>query len=451
MKRSALLLAIALSACIDLAGPRPRPGSAPADTTTTPHTTNFLYWEMQPRVLTVGTTDSVRVTVTLDGPANLVYVEPWNGSIVQLAQVSSTVYSGKVPASTMLFNYHTGDLRNAVGWLKVASGSVTTEQPLYVDVKDVTVPTIVPQSVGTGVSASNHVVNIRYDSLFVGGKVPPAVLKTFFSQYADVFNFIAVIEPVISARTLNGQVVRNNIRGLGMPLFDNAAQYGSAANLEMILDYPDEVQFDPAQSSNLRELAHRWMNSSTLSNLAPGKPNWPLSTMANGMTGWSDPQTAEPLNFPFTVAAQNGSYPLTLVNVPRSFNDLEMYLMGLLPADSVGTHLVFLNQNQRAQVHVGGVLQGPVDTVTSARWIAKEGARSPAYGGAPRLFRWATIVLSRGGLLSRDELSYFEYVASRGERQEALTFYNGQASGTTLPFFVATGGRGILTTTLIPR
>ncbi|HUP88141.1 MAG TPA: hypothetical protein VM100_02200 [Longimicrobiales bacterium] len=450
MRRFALLIALMMSACIDAAGPRPRPGGQPDQPQTA--SVNLLYYELQPRVVTQGVTDSVRLTVVLDNTATLVYLEPRNGTVIELPRTGNNTYSAKISASTLLFGYRQGDLRSTVGFLKVNLGTVTEETPLLVNVKDATVPTITPLSIASGVQAGTHVVNMRFDSLYLGGRFPANVMKAFYANFPDAYTFAAVVEQVQTPNAHFLTIVRNGLRGIGLQVFDNGAPYGSAAALEGVVDYPDDTQFDPAQASNLHELAHRWMNALRLPSLQPGKPHWPLSDIANGMLGWSDPASGDALVFPFVLNPNaNGTFSLLFNDTPRTFNDLELYLMGLLPPDSVKSHIVFLNQNQRTSVRLNGILLGPVDTVTAARIIATEGARQPVYAAAQKNFPMVTIVLSRGGLLSRDELSFFEYMAARGEQREALPYFNGAARGVTLPFYSATGGRGTLTTTLSAR
>jgi hypothetical protein len=122
--------------------------------------------------------------------------------------------------------------------------------------------------------------------------------------------------------------------------------------------------------------------------------------------------------------------------------------MGLLSADSVRTHFVFANQNQRAQVTNNGILAGGVDSLRIADIIARDGERVPSAAISAREFRIATVVLSRGGMLSPDEMSFFEYMAARGEQRVGLPVSDGFIRGTTLPFFIATGGRATLVTRL---
>jgi hypothetical protein len=191
------------------------------------------------------------------------------------------------------------------------------------------------------------------------------------------------------------------------------------------------------------------MNYSTHPLLALGRPHWPLSSAAFGVMGWSDPQTRVSIAFGFDIVRQgDGTHLLRSTDLPRSFNDLELYMMGLLPADSVRTHIVFADQNQSAQVRNNGVLRGAVDSVRIADIVARDGPRVPAAAIAPREFRLATIVLSRNGLLTLDEMAFYDYMAARGEQRVALPFSDAITRGTTLPFYVATGGRATLTTAL---
>jgi hypothetical protein len=97
-------------------------------------------------------------------------------------------------------------------------------------------------------------------------------------------------------------------------------------------------------------------------------------------------------------------------------------------------------------VRAGGVLTGGVDTITVARIGATDGPRSPAAASAPHDFKLATIVLSSGRMLTREEMSFFDHVAARGEQRGALPYFTGSIHGTALPFYSATGGRGTLST-----
>ena len=409
-----------------------------------------MWYELQPRVVTIGQTDSVRINVAVEGIPRNVSVET-RSARVPLVRVGEGMFSARVAVADLLFGYRTGDLHNTTAFVQISdSAQVSEQRSIVVNVKDGGVPTITPPQiiVPNFVQAATHVVNIRYDSLYLGGQVPSQILRTFYQHFGDEFDFVNVIEQVHTEKELIYFAARNTIGGLGLQIFDRAAAYGSPARLQGILNFPNDAHFDPAETAVLHELGHRWMNFGNTQSTRVAQPEWPISTLAYGITGFADPTTFEPLIFRFQLTRQaNDTYRVTTqVDRPRVFNDFELYLMGLLPPDSVASHIVFLNQQQRNQLRVGGVLSGPLDTVTVAKWVARDGPRNPSYANAQRNFRMATIVLSRGGLLSREELSFFNHMALRGELEGDLPSIEVATRTRTLPFFAATGGRGSLTT-----
>ncbi|MGQ0814073.1 MAG: hypothetical protein ACT4O1_06360 [Gemmatimonadota bacterium] len=447
---TAMIAMTAMTACIDGTGPRPRPGSNDIDN---PLDSAALAWyELQPRVINHPANDTVTITVAVSGRVQRVTIQLRLGPLITLDSIAPRMYSGRLSTADMVFGYRSGDLRQTAGIITVESRDTFEEQFLIVNVKDATIATATVSAIGAGVQATEHVVNVRLDTVNPGVPVPASALRAFYERFSDEYDFIGVVEPVRSARPPFYINVRNDVSGIGLTRFDNGATYGSAARLEGIVQYPDDVDFDPARTDNLHELGHRWMNYLNHPLLAPSEPHWPLSSLAVGIIGWTDPATGELVSMPFDFTRQgDGTYLVRVSEPPRTFNDVELYLMGLLPPDSVRPQLVFADQNQRAQLRPNGVLRGRVDSLSINDIIASDGARVPAAATAPRDFRMATIVLSRGRMLSRDELAFFEHIAARGEQRLTLPYSTGAVRGSTLPFFLATGGRATLTTRLAPR
>lgn len=439
-------LALGAAACGDAFGPRPRPTGVRPDSVTPD--ARLLWYEVTPRVIPLGQLDSLRVTVGVNGIPSAVQLSLVTG-LVPLQRVSNGVWSGRVSANDLVFNYRTGDLRNTASFIEVVSQAGTRQSSVTVNVKDNTIPAIVPQTLSQTVQAASHVVNIRYDSLYLGGQVPPEVLRTFYQFFGDEYDFITVVEQVQSDTAPFYFAARNDVSGLGLQLFDRAGPYGSNTALDGILHFPYEADFDPADTGVLHELSHRWMNFSNLQSVRTLRPHWPISTLAQGINGYADAQTGERQIFRWEITPQpNQTYSVRQVAEPRAYNDFELYLLGLLPPDSVRPHIVFLNQNQRAELRQGGVLVGPTDTITVGEWVARDGVREPAYPATPRSFRMATIVLSRNGLLTRDDMSFYNALAMRAESETEMVTIRATTRVTSWPFFLATGGRGRLITRL---
>lgn len=447
LPRASLPALIVLAACLDGTGPRARPGTS--ETEPPPEGASLLWFETQPRVITHGSSDSIDLNVAVSEAAVAVSFQPRTGSAIALRRVNASLYSARLSPAALLFGYRIGDLHQAVGVLEVVGAEETKEHVIVANVKDASVPTVDVSTLTPGVQATEHVLNIRHDALNPGGEVAASVLRTLYDHFADDYTFVAVIEQVNSPKDPFFLAVRNSISGLGLAMLDRGATYGSAAELEGIIHYPRQSDFDLAETDDIHEIAHRWISYATQPSLAPGRPHWPLSSIAYGIMGWQDPVTNEALPFPFQITRQqDGTHALSATDTPRSFNDLELYFMGLLPADSVRTHFVFANQNQRAQVRSNGILVGGVDSIRVGDIVARDGERVPPAAAAPREFSIATVVLSSGGMLTRDEMSFFEYMAARGEQRVGLPFSDGLIRGTTLPFYIATGGRATLVTRL---
>ena len=410
---------------------------------TTPQA-NLLWYEITPRVIPLGLIDSVRVTIGVTGIPSEVRLSLVTGSVPLQRQANGT-WTGRVAASNLVFNYRTGDLRNTSSFIDVVTETLTEQTALTVNVKDNGILNVTPQTLSQNVQAASHVVNIRYDDLYLGDEVPPAVLQTFYQFFGDEYDFINVLEQVQSEKDPFYFATRNDVEGLGLQIFERANTYGSDAELDGIMHFPNDADFDPAETVVLHELSHRWMNFSNLQNVRTLRPHWPLSTLALGINGFANPVTGEREIFRWEITPQpNQTYTVRALPEPRAYNDFELYLLGLLPPDSVRPHYVFLNQNQRAELRPGGTLVGPTDTITVGEWVARDGVRSPAYSQAQRTFRMATIVLSRNGLLSRDELSFYNAVAMRAESETELPAIRATTRITTWPFFLATGGRARL-------
>jgi hypothetical protein len=241
--------------------------------------------------------------------------------------------------------------------------------------------------------------------------------------------------------------VQNTVTGIGLATFNNATRYGSGANLQGITLFPIDTFFDLAETGAVHELGHQWINFLTLPILASGRPHWPISSLARGLMGFSIPPSGEGGNFPFNlVPLPDGNYQLQQSEPLRAFTDLDLYLMGLATPEEVDAHIVFVNQNQLNQLHNGGILLGPVQTITVDDVIAKEGPRIPDVSVSQKVFRVATIIVTKERLLNNDEMAFFNHFAARGEATEPLPFASGLAKGTTKPFFLATAGRGSLMT-----
>jgi hypothetical protein len=269
--------------------------------------------------------------------------------------------------------------------------------------------------------------------------------QRFYSHFPDAYDFLAIVAEPRFTENRHYHCVRNSIQGIGMGLFDGSQGYGSAGRLMGIVHYPVGVFFDFGETGTSHEVAHHAANWLSVPAMQGVQAHWPISSLARGIlsiNGWA--------SFPYALTPLGGGdYRLDGAQATQTFNDMELYLMGLVPASQVGEHFVFVNQNQ--PLCDGCILYGPSATLRVADVIAQHGPRVPAYPDAPRTFRLATIVVSMDRLLTPREMAFLDHFAARGEATQPLPYTLGFSRGTTLPFYLATGGRGSFVTSLAPQ
>lgn len=408
---------------------------------TTPPPSLYDYWTP----IALNPSEGGTATLTLESPTVITAarVVLQTGGTVDLVRRSTHRWTVTLPVTDLLAGYTPGDAHQFVGFLDLYDGGTRTlRHNVFVNVRDLTMPDVAVSTITPDLQSSPHVVNLRFDSLSSGYADPVTPLQRLYQAFPDAFDFLAVVSQVNYYANRTYHRVKNDIAGLGLQDFDYTATYGSAGRLQGIITYPISSYFDLGETGSVHEIGHRWMAYLSTPSLASTVYHWPLSDIAYGIMGMSQGLDNQGVAFPFEIVPQpGGDYLLRCIEPAREYNDLELYLMGLLPKDSVGTHFVFTDQTQTPTC--GGLLHGPVQTLTIADVIASDGERPPA---SQRSFAIATLVLSRGRLLSQDEMAFFDHMAERGEERVELPFTSGFSRGMTKPFYLATGGRATLVT-----
>ncbi len=390
---------------------------------------------------------SITYRVQFSGPPSAVRLDLVAGGSVDLADQGGDLWSADITVSQALAGYDTADVNHDhVGYLQVYEGGIPAfTYQVFINVADDRVPTLRPALVSGTIQSTCHVVNVwRPDLTFPpSAAVVRAAVADVLAAFGDQFDFLNVVHTLPSYPLNRGHlVVRNAVAGIGLPPVDDTAQWGSAGRLLGLTFYPIDTFFDLAESASLHELGHQWINYSSLPLLAVGTPHWRPGTPARGLMGFNIGGGGGGV-FPFELVPLGGNlYQLSAAEPPREFTDLDLYEMGFLPPDSVGTHVVFDDPN----LFLCDGCSGAATTFGVADVIAAQGPRVPAAAQSPHRFQVGTIVLSRDRLLTAAELSVFDYFAARGEATTPLPFTSGLESGVTRPFRLATRGIGTLET-----
>ena len=285
------------------------------------------------------------------------------------------------------------------------------------------------------VQATAYVVNVRDD----GDRDFQAVTRKFYRHFRDVYQYVVVGEVATVDIAPSFNWLRNRTSGLGAGARDFTAAFGAdpAGELLGIVDFAQNT-FDLGHVVTSHELAHAFMCRLRGTPLLAADSHWPHgSTAAFGIMGSA--YLAINVDRVLTPLG-DGRFRVDARTPWAGFNELELYLLGLADPSEVPDQFVFANPAQ--SIEIGSVLEGPATRVTIDDVVAAVGPRVPAWDGTPVTFRAATIVVSRGRLLTPLEMAYYDRQARNGEATERGD------EPVLMPFYVATRGRGILVTRL---
>ncbi|MEW6270473.1 MAG: hypothetical protein AB1689_14375 [Thermodesulfobacteriota bacterium] len=245
-----------------------------------------------------------------------------------------------------------------------------------------------------------------------------ALARRVYERIPDRFQFLGVFttQPVDGPSPVWSTTVQNAERGIGMPIFDHSALFGSRA-LEHVVVMNDLAFYDddPLRPPRLpryayapstlavlaHETGHRWLAYAGAidADLAGTDGHWSY-TFASGASFLGGNELHE---------NEDGSF--TTVASMRSYGALDLYLMGLAPPEDVeGSFVVddaydFVPERSRggewldADSHPedGVTFKGTRRDVTAEGVIERAGVREPDSTRARRSFRMAMVLVVPAG------------------------------------------------------
>jgi hypothetical protein len=361
-----------------------------------------------------------------------------------------SVYTLSLAASDIVPLLKPDDVSRAeVGFVEVYDGTtLAVRGNVFADVLTNEIPLLPVTSLAADAQHTDYLVNLVVrDFVLTNGFDITSVLRRFYDLFADDFDFVSVIAVPGYFRNRYHFAVKSDVRGIGITPFDTSRTYGSAGRLLGITMFPNGNLFDPAEAAFQHELGHQWINFLPFAPLNYAIPHWPLSDLASGIMGFAEAEGGQGLQFPCVVTPAAAGTTLTQRYDAPVFTDLDLYLMGLLPADQVGPHLVFPRGTQSSDLFSvcgGGTWRGQLQTVTIQDIVRQAGPRVPDAARSAHAFRVATIIVSPDGLLSREAMAFYSYVARRAEATQEMLYHSGFAKGTAKPFALSTRGLGSL-------
>jgi hypothetical protein len=291
---------------------------------------------------------------------------------------------------------------------------------------------------------TTHLVNMLVSSSELTAPDYAAWARRFYALFADNFDFINFVEIAGLRGNRFHFGVRNDVSGIGLTLFNNTATYGSAGRLRGINVFPLSTFFDTGSTGFNHETGHQWINFLSSTSFASGIPHWPKGNAAVNIMGLSIAGSNVGGMYPYVFTPSGQGYVVGAGSNTEqtTFNSMELYLIGLVPSNEVGTFFVLNNQNY--SVSIGETLQPSQFTVVTVNdVIGAHGARVPDTGSSPKAFRIATIVLSEQ-LLDAYAMSFYHWFARRASAMQTLSCAEGFSQYTCRPFYLATGGRATM-------
>lgn len=229
-----------------------------------------------------------------------------------------------------------------------------------------------------------------------GETVFPKAYQKLYSYFPDAFDFIVVIpasdlfEPTLFARRVPYCImVKNSVQHIGLPIFDESANYGSAGRLKAVIYH----SFGHADVLD-HEQGHMWgmragFSRGIVDGLAGANQlygHWLENSDIDGkMSGYVGSKRL--------IAAGEGTWRLRdQSSTTELFSPLELYIMGLLPAAEVPPVHILHNPNYTDPNHV--TCDSYATVSINDIMNAEGGSRVPAYPNAQTAFHCAFIFVS---------------------------------------------------------
>lgn len=423
---------------------------------------SLISLKQQPAMIVPGQTSNITIQAqTTGGPSRVTFesaIQPGfeadmkddgtGGDLVS----GDGIYTIVLPAAPVVAAMRSDDVyRPFLGFIRPYKGSTSPARyNVFAEVTDPGIPKFTVTADAVDVQHTDYLVNILMPQAFPSGAsstIPSqaAIAKRFYQFFPDAFDVLNVVYVPEFFQNRFHYMVRNTVRGIGASLFDNGAQYGSATRLQGITVFPIAGLFDGADTGVQHEFGHQWINFLNVPPLSSGIPHWPLSTMASGVMGFSIPPTNEGGSFPCLIVSDSSGIRLIPTASQPVFNDLDLYLMGLLPPEQVGDQLVLDRQDQSVLSQCNGNAYSFTATkVRVSDLIANPaiGPRAPSSAVAPKQFRLGTILVSRDALLTTEEMAFYSFFAQRMELKNETPIHQGFVKASGKPFAITARGLG---------
>ncbi len=273
------------------------------------------------------------------------------------------------------------------------------------------------------------------------------IAQAFLQGRADDYDFLIVFttfEFETGEALAFYNALRNDVRGIALPLFDNGAAYGSARRLQGIVDMAAVSRYafdsgDPRHPELLNTLAHELMHRWAVR----VRFRTPGGSDSSDLIGRDGSHWSNFVDSDGSVMYGNDWQPLPggrfrSVRVRHQYSPLDRYLGGFLASGEVPPTILLRGAAGEATSlpQLGAEVGATAESVSINQIIAAEGARDPSAADSPKAFRAGVLLLKRPGeAVPAGLLGQMERLRANFQQR----------------FTVMTGGRGTLRMGNLPR
>lgn len=361
------------------------------------------------------------------------------------------VYSVTLNVKSILNKMQEDDVfRIFVGYLDIyENGQRIFRYNEFIQVWNNSIPLVATKVTPNGLVYSDNVINVTKDMNYdnADGLIPD-ITQMVFKEFEDKYDFASIIlVPGYNANRVH-YGIKNDVKGIGLNQFDYGLQYGSNGMLKGLELFPLPGLYDGATQAYSHELGHQWINFLSGTPYELGTPHWPYCNHSYGIMGISiGGQGGQGGIFPYKLSIKDGIFkfvPYSPAEPGKFFLDLDLYLMGLIPASEVESKYIYKYPNS---VPTENQTYSSSDFIyyTMDDLLKVVGERFPDHRNSPKTFKILTIVVSPEKL-SDIEHSFFAYFTKRAEGLEPVQVHDGLLKEISNPFYKATKGLASLDT-----
>ena len=274
------------------------------------------------------------------------------------------------------------------------------------------------------------------------------IANAFFREFGDVDQLIVFLDfpDLLDEGVLAYEItLKNEVRGIGSPLYDTSAVAGSRGRLRSFVQmgsiskYADDPNAQAVRTMSTldvvaHEAGHRWL---AVLRFVDGGGQVSDAMLGRQRAHWSFCLHTEASVMEGNEFRDDGGGAYTTIAATDRYSPLDQYAMGLIPPSAVPPfYLIEGCRAREAAPQIGIQVAGNRVDIGVDQVIAAEGARVPTAAKAPKTFSVAFVIVGENGAFPSEQA-----IARVDAIRAAFEPY----------FFDATDGRGRVTTALTTR